>query len=190
ATSGAGGSKVGIAGSLALNLIDTESSARIAGGASVAVNGGGAVSLSADNRTGITATALPTEAGVTGGKVGVGVSAAINIVANRAIAELADGATLTGTGARTLSANGLFTAEAEAKAGSAGGVSITPALGLNLVSNATTARLGSGAALSAGSVSLTAVQQSTVTTKASAKAAGESVAVGAALALALVNDTV
>ncbi len=190
ATSGAGASKVGIAGSLALNLIDTESSARIAGSATVNVTGGGAVSLSADNRSGITATALPTEAGVVGGKVGVGVSAAINIVANRAIAELADDATLAGTGARTLSANGLFTAEAEAKAGSAGGISITPALGLNLVSNTTTARLGSGATLSAGSVSLSAVQQSSVTTKASAKAAGESVAVGAALALALVNDAV
>ena len=190
ATSGAGASKVGVAGSLALNLIDTESSARIAASASVAVTGGGAVTLTADNRSGITATALPTEAGTSGGKVGVGVSAAINVVANRAIAELADGATLTGTGARTLAANGVFTAEAEAKAGSKGGISITPALGLNLINNTTTARLGSGGTLSAGSVALSAVQQSSVTTKASAKAAGESVAVGAALALALVNDTV
>jgi hypothetical protein len=190
ATSGAGASKVGVAGALALNLVDTESAARLAGSAGVAVTGGGAVTLTADNRSGVTATALPTEAGTSGSKVGVGVSAAINVVANRAIAELGDNAALTGTGARTLSANGVFTAEAEAKAGAKGGISITPALGLNLVSNATTARLGSGGTLSAGSVSLAAVQQSTVTTKASAKAAGESVAVGAALALALVNDTV
>jgi hypothetical protein len=189
ATSGAGGSKVGVAGSLALNLVDTEASARIAGNAKVTLTGG-AVSLSADNQSGVVAKALPVEAGTSGGKVGVGVSAAINILANRSVAEIENGAVVSGAGALALSANGIFTTEAEAKAGAQGGISITPALALNLASNTTTARIGSGGTLVAGSVSVAASQQSTVTTTASAKAAGGDVAVGASLALALINDDV
>src|SRR4029079_9203599 len=117
ATSGAGGSKIGIAGSLGLNLIETQSSPRIAAGAVVTISGAGAVSLNADNRSTATSEALPVETGATGGKVGVGVSAASNIVANRSIAELENTASLTGAGAVSLSANGDFTSEAEAKAG-------------------------------------------------------------------------
>ena len=48
---------IGIAGSVALNLIDTESSARIAGGSHVTLTNGGAVSLTADGEGGATATA-------------------------------------------------------------------------------------------------------------------------------------
>ncbi|WP_299742259.1 leukotoxin LktA family filamentous adhesin [Devosia sp.] len=190
ATSGAGGSKVGIAGSLGLNLIDTESSARIAAAAIVTITGAGAVSLKADNRSTATAEALPVETGATGGKVGVGVSAAINIIANRSIAELEDTAVLTGAGAVSLNANGNFTSVAEGKAGASGGVSITPALGLNLIGNTTSARIGTGATMSAGSVAVSAVQQATTTTKAAAAATGATAAIGASLALALVNDTV
>src|SRR6185437_5671196 len=83
AQSGAGGTKLGIAGSLALNLIDTESSASIAGGATVTVKGisgsAGDVTLVADNRTGTAAKALPEEP-ASGGKLGIGASVALNIV--------------------------------------------------------------------------------------------------------------
>src|SRR5690606_30756566 len=58
AASGAGGTNVGIAGSLGLNLVDTEASATIGTGTSVALTSGG-VLLAADNRTSITAKALP-----------------------------------------------------------------------------------------------------------------------------------
>ncbi|OJX15880.1 MAG: hypothetical protein BGO82_13335 [Devosia sp. 67-54] len=191
AKSGAGASKVGIAGSLALNLIDTESSARIAGGANVTITGTGAVSLSAEGSGGVTATAAPTdEGGATGDKAGIGVSAAVNVLANRAIAELENDVVLSGVGALTLSASGTFAATADATAGSAGGVSLTPALGLNLVSNSTTAQLGTGGLLTAGSVDISATQEATTTTKAWADAKGGTAAIGVALALALVNDDV
>src|SRR5690606_29830297 len=108
AASGAGASKVGIAASLALNLIDTESSAQIGSGANVTVTGGGSVSLAADNRTSTTAKALPTGGGATGGKVGIGASVALNIVANRSVAEIADTAVLTGADDVSLAANGVF----------------------------------------------------------------------------------
>jgi hypothetical protein len=141
ATSGAGATNIGVAGSFALNLIDTQSVARVMGGAVVTV-AGGAVSLASDNGTAATASALPKDAGASGGSVGVGAGIAMNIVANRSFAELADDGVVTGAGALSLSALGTHTATTTAEAGSAGGVSLTPALALSLITNTTTARLG------------------------------------------------
>jgi hypothetical protein len=189
ASSGAGGSKVGIAGSVALNLLDTQSVARVSGGATVTVTGGGDVSLTTDNRTDTTAQALPVGGGATGDTVGVGASVALNILANRSVAEVADGGVVTGAGDLTLSASATHAAETTAEAGSSGGVSITPALALSLINNTTTARLGTGGTQSVtGAVSVSAAQHSTITTEASGKAAGSNAAIGASLALAIVDD--
>jgi hypothetical protein len=188
ASSGAGASKVGLAGSLALNLVDTQSVARLQGG-SVTVTGTGAVSVLSDNRMRATAEALPVGAGASGASVGIGASVALNILANRSVAEIADGAALGGAGDLTLSARGTYASVTTAEAGSAGGVSLTPALALSLITNTTTARLGSGGVQTvAGSVSVLAAQHASVTTTASGKAAGSKAAIGAALALALVDD--
>jgi hypothetical protein len=190
ATSGAGATDVGVAGSFAVNVIDTQASATLTAAAQVNL-GGGSLSLSAANNTEVSGEALPSGDGATGGSVGVGASVAINIVANRAIAEVADGASIADVDDVTLDASGHFSASAEASAGSAGGISITPALALSLINNTTTARLGAGATLVAGgAVSLTAMQQSSITTKASGKAAGANVAIGAALAIAVIDDVV
>ena len=98
AKSGAGGSKVGLAGSLALNIADTSSQALIKTGASVNANGGDVV-LSADDRTSTTGKALPADGGgASGGKVGIGASVAVNVVANRSTAEIQDTAQLTNPG--------------------------------------------------------------------------------------------
>lgn len=188
-SSGAGGSKVGVAGSLALNLIDTQSVAQISGAALISVTGDGVVTLTTDNQTDTTAEALPVGGGATGGSVGVGASVAINILANRSDAEIADGGVLTGAGDLTLSAEATHKAVTKADAGSAGDISVTPALGLSMISNATTARLGTGATQAvSGAISVSATQSSTVTTEASGEAAGAKAAIGAALALALIDD--
>ncbi|WP_164730655.1 leukotoxin LktA family filamentous adhesin [Pelagibacterium montanilacus] len=198
AASGAGASSVGIAGALGLNLIDAESSATIAPNAVVNLTGSGSVALLADARTSTTAKALPAGAddegeggGATGGSVGIGASVAINIVANRAVADIGDGAVLNDAGDISLDAAGTHEAGTEAEAGSAGGVAITPVLALSLINNTATARLGTGDLLDmSGALSVSASQSSTVTTSASGKAAGGSAAIGAALALALVDDVV
>jgi len=191
ATSGAGASNVGLAGSFALNLIDTQSIARLGGSSVVTISGGGAVSLTSDNATESTAKALPTSTGATGGTVGVGAGIAMNIVANRSYADVANGGTLTGADDLTLSASATHVATTEAEAGSSGGISVTPALALSLINNTTTARLGTGATQSVtGLVSVSAAQHSTITTEASGEAAGSKAAIGAALALALVDDRV
>lgn len=191
ATSGAGGSKVGLAGSLALNLVDTESNATIAGGATVTL-GGGDLSLSSDNLTETTATALPDETGAAGGKVGVGASVALNILANRSSATLGDEATLTGADAITLSASAAHAITTTAEAGSAGGVSITPVVALAMVNNTTTAKIGTRAAgvTATGPVTIAAIQQASAVTSAKGQAAGGTAAIGAAVAVNLVNDTV
>ena len=191
ATSGAGAADVGIAGSFALNLIDTGSVARISGPAVVTVSGDGAVSLASNNETDITANALPSDGGATGDNVGVGASVAMNILANRSVAEVADGGTLTGVGDLTLSAKAVHSAETKAEAGSSGGISLTPALGLSMINNTTMARLGTGGTqVASGAIVVSAAQRSTITTDASGEAAGSKAAVGAALALALVDDRV
>ncbi len=194
ATSGAGGSSVGIAGSLALNLIDTESTALVAGGAHLALSGSGAVMLSSDDETDTTATAAPDTAGAAGGKIGVGASVALNIIANRSLARIGDDATLTGAGDLTLSASAIHAITTSAEAGATGGVALTPVVALAMVNNTTTAELGvltgGGTQTSTGLISVSAAQQARETTSASAKAAGGKAAIGAALALNLVNDSV
>ena len=44
---------------------------------------GGDLTLASNNQTNSTATAVPDETGAAGGKVGVGASVALNIIANR-----------------------------------------------------------------------------------------------------------
>lgn len=191
ATSGAGGSSVGLAGSLALNLVDTQSLASIAGDAIVTLTGGD-LTLASDNQTNTTATAVPDETGAAGGKVGVGASVALNIIANRSTATLGDDAVLTGAGDITLSATSVHEVTTTAEAGSEGGISITPVVALSMINNTTTAELGSLAAgvTATGNITISASQQATTTTAAKGQAAGGTAAIGAALALSLVNDTV
>src|SRR5690606_16576875 len=192
ATSGAGASNVGVAGSLALNLIDTERSATVASGASLTFTGADrSLSISAENRTATTTKALPVDDGASGGKVGVGASVATAIIANRATAEVADGVAFANAGAIDLAASGDHKVSTEAKSGAAGGIALTPVLGLSIISNSTAARIGAGGLVNAsGNVSLSATQSSQVSTNASGAAAGEKAAVGAALALAIVDDVV
>ena len=192
AKSGAGGSSVGLAGSLALNLVDTQSQATIAGGATVTLTAGGDLLLSSDNQTSTTASALPDETGAAGGDVGIGASVAINIVANRSSATLGNEAVLAGADNITLSASAIHEITTEAEAGSEGGVSITPVVALSMINNTTTASLGTLAAgmTSTGAVTIRAIQQSATTTTAKGQAAGGTAAIGAALAINLVNDKV
>ena len=191
ATAGAGSGKVGIAGSLALNLIDTESLAQIRQGAHVTIVPGdtGAISLGADDRTHVSGQALPAEGGASGSKVGIGASVAVNIIANRSVAEVQNNATLTDLGALDIAASGDHAVDTEVEAGASGGIAITPAVALAIVNNTTTARLGTGATLTnPGAVTLSVEHTSTTTTSAKGSAQGEKAAVGAAVGIVLLND--
>ena len=192
ANSGAGATDVGVAGALATNLIDSESVARVASGV-VTVTGSGSVTVGSDDETSSTVAALPSGTGASGGKVGVGASVALNLVATRSYAGLADGVTLGGAGDVTLAATATHAVSTQADQGSSGGVAVTPVVALALVDDETSATIGvlAGGVLSvAGSVSVTAAQTATEATEASGTAAGGKAAVGAAVAVAVVTDDV
>ena len=191
AKSGAGGTKVGLAGSLALNIADTSSQALIKSGASVNANGGDVV-LSADDRTSTTGKALPADGGgASGGKVGIGASVAVNVVANRSTAEIQDTAQLTNPGSVTLQANGAFDMLTQTEAGSQGGISITPSVAISLSDNSTTASIGTSTTplILTGDLLVQADQTSTQTI-AKGSSQGAKAAIGAAVAVALVDDEV
>jgi len=102
ATSGAGASDIGVAGSVAINIVSDTSQALIETGASVAANGGD-VSLTSLNNSTDTTFAVP--GGVaTGDSVGIGASLALNIISNTTQSEVQDGAALTNAGNVTVTA--------------------------------------------------------------------------------------
>ena len=114
---------------------------------------------------------------------------AVNIVANRSIAEIQDSAQLTNPGAVSLAASGVYAVDTEAEAGATGGVAITPVLALALVNNTTSARLGIGSDLvNPGAVSITADHTSSTTTSAKGSTQGDKAAIGAAVGVVLLND--
>ncbi len=190
ATSGAGASNVGVAGGLGLNVGNSKSEALISSGANVTLTGDGAVSMTSENATENKASAKSIQEG-DDAKVGVGASVALNIVSNTTTSEIEDTAILTGAGDVTLSATSSSTVETDAQAGSAGGVSITPVVGLSVSNVNTSSRIGSGAELSTtGLISSTASHEGSVTTTTGADAAGGKVAVGASIAITVANDTV
>ncbi len=92
ATSGAGAGDIGVAGSVAINIVTNTSRALIEAGASVNANGGD-VSLTALNNSSDTTLAFP-GAGGQGGSLGIGASLALNIITNDTQAEIQDGAAL------------------------------------------------------------------------------------------------
>src|SRR5690606_36352379 len=146
ASSGAGGSKVGIAGALALNLIKAETTARIDGTAIVDA-GAGASSVAADQRLTATAEALPSGDGTSGGKVGIGASVALNLITSTSVAELADGATFNAGTGLAVSANTGLSTTTKAQAGASGGIAVDAVVALAMLDTTTTARIGTGNAL-------------------------------------------
>ena len=189
AKSGAGAGKVGLAGSLALNIADTSSQALVKAGADVDLRGG-ALSLQADNRSDSSAKALPADdGGASGGKLGIGASVAVNVLAHRSTAEVQDTAILRQPGGLSLTANGEFDTHTEAEAGAEGGIAITPVLALALLNHETRARLGSGNALDgSAAIQLQATQSTQTTGSAKGSSQGEKAAIGAAVSVLLLND--
>ena len=190
AHSGAGSSDVGVAGSVALNIISDQTTA-IVYGHTVVSAGTGDVTVLAENLTEANASAI---SDATGGSssVGVGASVALNILTPmHTYAQVQDGAVLTGghnvTISATASQNNVTTT---VHAGSAGGDAISPAVAIAIVTTDTNASVGTGTGLSAsGNVTIQATYSGTVTTSGDATAAGSDVAVGAIVGLNIVTIT-
>ena len=105
ATSGAGGGKIGVAGSVAVNVVGDDTEAvvgRTPGNsgpstASVTLTGGKDVSLAAESKMSNVSRALPSDGGGKGTSVGVGASVAVNVVTNTVNTEITDGTSWSGS---------------------------------------------------------------------------------------------
>ena len=199
AKSGAGAGNVGVAGSLAINIVDNSSQARLEGdtdasgtGASANANAGD-ILIEAGNASTSTVKAAADVVGTgSTAKVGVGASVGVNVAVNKTVAEVADQAVLTGGANMGVNARADHTMSTELVGGSAGAkTSITPVVAVSIAVNTTQARVGTSAAglnLS-GAFSSSAEQSNVMTTKATAQAQGDT-AVGASLAAAIAVDDV
>src|SRR5712691_8050403 len=144
AESGAGGDKdkVSIAGALGLNIVSNHTSAIVGGGAHVDA-GTGEITLKAQSNEADSAKA---DSDAKAGKVGIGASAAINVLnAYFVRAAIENGASVSGGANLEISADSHHDVATEDKAGTEGGVAISPAVSLAIVSDTVQAHLGSGA---------------------------------------------
>ena len=192
ATSGSGSNDIGIAGSASLNLIATESTAIIAGNASV-------VGLFAQPLT-LRMTIGPINAQKTKPKIGtssdfgLGASLALNRLDNITTAQISDGAIISGTpSSLTIDVNSVHTSNTEAENGAASSVGIGGAVGLSIVHNTSTARLGTGPVLALGTTAaatatIRTTATSNVTTKAHATAVSSRAGIGASVGIADIDE--
>src|SRR2546427_6666024 len=117
ATSGAGGGAVGIAGSVAIEIENIQTTARMAG---TLTAGSGDVAITATSDSETTTDALPEGAGVSGvGSVGIGASVAVTIIDDTSTAEVTG--MLSGGHDLALAASTTHLATTHAKTGASGG---------------------------------------------------------------------
>jgi hypothetical protein len=187
AISGAGAESVGVAGALAINIVDHTTAAVVKSGAAVNNTAWGDLTLNAVSTLGVTTKATSASEG----GVGIGASVALTISDVDTRAEIEDTASLTKVQNLSLAATTTPTITTTAEAGAAGDdFAVGGAVAITVADNTTIARVGAGGATSlSGALTLTAAQvDGTTTTVADGTVAGGSVGVGAAIALAITTD--
>ncbi|MBI3347591.1 MAG: hypothetical protein HY020_10320, partial [Burkholderiales bacterium] len=186
AKSGAGGAKTGIAGALAVNVAVDRTTAEVVAGASVNA-GAGASTISAASKRADGASATPTDSGVQADakNTGVGASVAVNVPDVIARGEIGDGATVSSSGALTVSGSVENAITTTAEGGAKGETAVAPVVAVTVANQDAIAHIGAGAATNAaGAVTVASSLKSTNTTKAEGKAEGsKDAAVGAAVAV-------
>ena len=192
ATAGAGATKVGVAGALALNLASDTHRAQMAAGSTVNAGSGDVViAASGFVAGGATATATQTQSGSGSAKsVGVGASFAIDVANNTADASIASGASLVGGQGLTLTSTLNDAATTSAMAGAGGSVGVAPGIAIAIINDSSSTTIGSGLAVAiSGTFSAMAMATDSSVVTAGSAATGDSAAVGVTLALALVTDS-
>ncbi|RUY91989.1 hypothetical protein, partial [Mesorhizobium sp. M7A.F.Ca.CA.001.10.2.1] len=166
----------------------TEASADVAANASINLNGAD-LSLTANSTTNVVTDAVPDDASGAAGELGIGGSVALTIVDNSTSASIRDNATIVAGDAITMIATGNHTAATKAEAGAEGGdVGIGGAVAIDVIDNNTESSIGSGGELDiTGNLSASASNHGVSTTLADGDAIG-STAIGAAIALAFVDN--
>ena len=187
--------QTGVAGALAIHVVQTDVEALLRNGAGpgIALNGSD-IAFTASAATHSVTTALPKADPGGSSSLGVGASVALAILDNDTSAAIATNAVLADADALTLSARATHVAETHAKGaaeatGNAATV-LTPVVAISLLFNDTDAAIGTGGRLDIdGDLALSARHDSSVTTRAEGDASGGNAAIGASLALAIIEET-
>ncbi len=185
---------VGIAGSLAIGTSIVNTRANIAPespATTAAINAGNTnLTLNASATTNSNVRALPKE-NAQGKSTGIGASFALNIVDHTTEATVASNASLTNVNNLSLLSTSNGTKSTEARAGAKGGTAVAGAVAILVDNEDTYAVLGTNATalVVSGNLSLQADHSGSATTKAEGDAeGGEDAGIGAAFALAYVNE--
>src|SRR5262249_37289271 len=153
--------------SLAINVPTLHTQALVDDpGKTVNVNGAN-LALTSSSTIKNTSSATAKQSG--GANVGVGGSVAINVVGDTTTAQVQDTSGLSNVNALMLSATAVDNAPTTTTAGANGGTAVAPSVAIGIVSDTTTARLGtpSASALTiSGAASVMATDTQTVTTTA------------------------
>ncbi|HEX4526420.1 MAG TPA: hypothetical protein VH108_06715, partial [Gaiellaceae bacterium] len=190
--SGAGGSSVGVAGSIAVNVLVMTTESDVKGNTAVALNGAN-LELDATSNVENEATAIAQQDSE-GKASGVGASVAVNVVNDTTTAGLPNDVVLTGVKDLTINATSTdaMTTDAEGGASAKGSVALSAQVAIAISNVTTTASIGSGATPLVISGKLTAKALQTATTKTTAKGdtKGGNAGIGLSLALLIANHDV
>lgn len=199
AKSGAGAENVGVAGALAVNVVDHVARAEVQGNEN-GVGTGAKVDAQGQDVTVEAHTASSNTVSVTSdvkgsgdnAKLGVGASIGVNVTSQITQARVGSGAVLTDAAKVRVAADAAHTASTTATGGASGAkVNITPVAAVTVSVNTTGASIDAGGTPVAmtGALEIDARQNSSVTTQATGRAQGN-VAVGASLAAAIAKEDV
>ena len=192
ATSGDGAADVGVAGSLAINVVVDNDKADVANGATVTLSGSPSLTIEADSNITNTATAMPAnDTPAQAGKVGIGASIAINYGENATQGYVDKGAAITGANNLSLTANSQQVMSTSAQNGAASGnVAVTPVIAISIADNTASATLGTGGGLDiGGDFEAQSTLNDSVQTTATGNTTASNVGVGISIALSIVNDS-
>ncbi|HEY8729131.1 MAG TPA: hypothetical protein VIL94_06075, partial [Acidothermaceae bacterium] len=191
ATSGAGGSSVGVAGSIAVTVLTSNTTALVKTPAPVAVTGDVTLTSKSNNSSGAIADAKQSSDGKTSG---IGASVSVNVVNDTTRAGLADGSVLTGAKNLKLTAAGTDAMNTKADGGASAGsgsFAISAQVAIAISNVTTSASVGTGSDLTlTGALTAHATQSASTTTTASGSTTGGNAGIGLSLALLVANHLV
>ncbi len=190
--SGAGGSSVGVAGSIAVTIVDSDTIAQVQGTDPVDLDGAN-LALTATSKLDNSATADAKQAS-DGSTTGIGASFALSVVNDTTDAGLPNGSQLDGAKDLTQTATSTdgttTTANGGASTGS-GSLALSAQAAITISNVTTIASVGTGADLTlTGALNATATQTASTTTKANGSTKGGNAGIGLSLALDVVNHDV
>lgn len=191
--SGAGGQNIGVAGALAVNIAIQDTQAFVTGSASLTTNG--EIQLTTDSLSESRATAIPRQVDENPGdeprSLGVGASFALNVVQHQANAKVEESASLNSARAVSLTVGADDAVFTDTDAGSEGGTSLNPSVAITYAGRNAEASLSSQSEVTVpGTLSVDADQRGTVRTVATGATAGLDTAIGASIAIGVLNELV